>query len=141
MLGKSLVAWWFSRLPTNVENQDPPEYLSDSGWNGLLRIGRFSGSDADPVHVRQLIIQGTARAYISVPAYSVPAMTNVFATPLMESANAPGSRQYLNPMGPGPTPPVLIQMARMKNAMSAKTLILSGSALMKMSDDFKEHLQ
>ena len=64
------------------------------------------------------------RTYISVPAYSVPATTKVFATPLIESANAPGSCQYLNPMAPGPIAPALMQIARMKKTMSASTLML-----------------
>jgi hypothetical protein len=67
-------------------------------------------------------------AYISVPAYSVPATTNVSATPLIPSANASGSSQYLNPIVSGPIAPVLMQIARMKKTMSASTLILPGSA-------------
>ena len=62
--------------------------------------------------------------YISVPAYKVPATTNVLATPLIESANAPGSCQYLNPIFSGPIPPELMQMARMKKTIKATTLIL-----------------
>jgi hypothetical protein len=63
-------------------------------------------------------------AYISVPAYNVPATTNVLATPLIESAKAPGLCQYLKPMTWSPMPPVLMQMARMKKTIRAMTLML-----------------
>lgn len=51
-------------------------------------------------------------------------MTNVLATPLIESAKAPGLCQYLNPIVRGPIPPALMQIARMKNTHSERTLIL-----------------
>lgn len=62
--------------------------------------------------------------YISVPAYRVPAITNVLATPLIPSAKAPGWFQYLNPMGPGPIPPVLMITARRKKMQMEMTLML-----------------
>lgn len=67
---------------------------------------------------------GLLVTYISVPAYNVPATTKVFATPLIESANAPGLCQYSNPIFLGPMPPELMIMARMKKTINAKTLIL-----------------
>ena len=93
----------------------------------------FADSPAVTPTLRDLIsgwlLNGRAGTYISVPAYNVPATTNVLATPLIESANAPGLSQYLNPIVWGPIPPALIQIARMKNTMRASTLILWESAL------------
>jgi hypothetical protein len=42
------------------------------------------------------------------PQKAVPATTKVFATPLIESANAPGSCQYSNPMARGPIPEMYV---------------------------------
>lgn len=112
---------------TDVENQDPPKDLLDCFRNCLRRVCRLSSRDANPdlslalSHVPPLYYSAT---HISVPAYSVPATTNVFATPLIESANAPGACQYVNPIGRGPIPPVLIQIARIKKTINANTLIL-----------------
>jgi hypothetical protein len=42
----------------------------------------------------------------------------------MLSANGPGESQYLNPIGPGPIPPAVITIARMKKTVIERTLIL-----------------
>ena len=60
---------------------------------------------------------------ISVPAYNVPAITNVLATPLMLSANAPGFFQYLKPIFWGPIPPEEMTIATMKKITMLITLI------------------
>lgn len=112
---------------TDVENEDTPKDLLDSLGYCLLRIRRFSGGDANPnstVSIRHLPHLRHWGTYISVPAYNVPATTNVFATPLIESANAPGECQYLNPVARGPMPPALMIIARMKKTINANTLIL-----------------
>lgn len=109
---------------TNVENQDTPEDLLNSARNGSSGILRLAGRDANPVNVRCVPMGKAIFAHISVPAYSVPATTKVEATPLIPSANAPGSCQYLNPIVCGPIPPLLMQMARMKKTIKDKTLIL-----------------
>lgn len=49
-------------------------------------------------------------------------MTKVLATPLMPSAKAPGSFQYLKPMGPGPMPPAEMAIATMKKRVIEMTL-------------------
>lgn len=80
------------------------------------------------------------QTYISVPAYSVPAMTKVLATPLMPSAKAPGSSQYLKPIFWGPMPPAEMQMARMKKMEMEMTLILQSVSGMETSSG-TENLQ
>lgn len=111
---------------TNVEDKNAPKDLFDSARNRLLGILRLSRCDADPEAWLDLEYSSVSsiNTYISVPAYKVPATTNVLATPLMESANAPGLCQYLNPIFSGPIPPELMQIARIKNTTRAITLIL-----------------
>ena len=90
--------------------------MLDGTGDGDARIGGFTCSDANPILVSDALLgEGWGTMYISVPAYNVPATTNVLATPLIESAKAPGLCQYLNPIVCGPIPPELMQMAINRN--------------------------
>ena len=112
-------------MRTDVEDKDAPEDLFDRARDCLFGVGGLSSGYTDPTTVR-IVCHRYRRdqVYISVPANSVPATTNVLATPLIESAKAPGSSQYLKPMASPPMPPALMQMARIKKTVSDRTLIL-----------------
>lgn len=109
--------------------------MLDGTGDGDARIGGFTCSDANPILVSDALLgEGWGTMYISVPAYNVPATTNVLATPLIESAKAPGLCQYLNPIVCGPIPPELMQMAMMKKAIIARTLILEQISLISLGN-------
>ena len=61
-------------------------------------------------------------------------MTNVLATPLIESAKAPGLDQYLKPIVWGPMPPAEIMIATMKKRLKKAILILEEAVISSRKD-------